>query len=121
MSGGPVFNEAGLLCGLVTTGMATEDEPPISYVALIWPALGTLIDFGVAGATELLSFHELGKRGVVAMRHLADFSVVADVDDDRITVSRAMPSAWVMPQRFRFVGAWIGFVFEWEDAWDPRK
>jgi len=39
MSGGPVFNESGALCGIVCTGMwgAHEDGNPISYASTLWP------------------------------------------------------------------------------------
>ncbi|MEX2662124.1 MAG: serine protease [Vicinamibacterales bacterium] len=46
MSGGPVFNEAGELCGLVCSSIppvAPETEHT-SYVTTLWPALGTLLD-----------------------------------------------------------------------------
>ena len=46
MSGGPVFNEAGALCGLVCASLpvSTEKEEYFSHVATLWPMMGTLID-----------------------------------------------------------------------------
>jgi trypsin-like peptidase len=43
MSGGPIFNEGGCLCGLICNSMpATEEFPEhISYVALLWPEMIT--------------------------------------------------------------------------------
>jgi hypothetical protein len=45
MSGGPVFDESGVLCGLIsgTLTEGTVDETPISYVATLWPMFRTLI------------------------------------------------------------------------------
>ena len=40
MSGGPLFNEAGEICGLIC---ASQDGQPISYGATLWPAFGTQI------------------------------------------------------------------------------
>lgn len=51
MSGGPVFNEAGELCGLVCSGIAPFDESErhTSYVTTLWPILGTSIDLNRRG------------------------------------------------------------------------
>ncbi len=40
MSGGPLFNEAGELCGVIC---ASRDGEPIAYGATLWPAMGTVI------------------------------------------------------------------------------
>ena len=40
MRGGPLFNEAGELCGLIC---ASRDGEPIAYGATLWPAMGTVI------------------------------------------------------------------------------
>ena len=46
MSGGPVFDEYGSLCGLVCTGVdgAHEEGEPISYVTTLWPLFTLIID-----------------------------------------------------------------------------
>lgn len=67
MSGGPVFNSNGELCGLICTGsnlMAGEDGH-ISYVASLWPSMATEIDmvrpgFATGGFYPVL---ELAKHG----------------------------------------------------------
>jgi hypothetical protein len=43
MSGGPVINERGYLCGVICSGIDTKDEncDAVSYVALLWPAMIT--------------------------------------------------------------------------------
>ena len=46
MSGGPVFNEMGELCGIVCASLAVsvDDNEYFSHVATLWPMMGTLID-----------------------------------------------------------------------------
>jgi hypothetical protein len=45
MSGGPVFNEEGALCGIISGSLSPGDEQdePISYVCVLWPILRLLI------------------------------------------------------------------------------
>ena len=45
MSGGPVFDETGALCGLVRSNVAGShiDAEPISYVTTLWPMFHTTI------------------------------------------------------------------------------
>jgi Trypsin-like peptidase domain len=40
MSGGPIFNQTGEVCGLIC---ASRDGEPIAYGATLWPAMGTPI------------------------------------------------------------------------------
>jgi hypothetical protein len=50
MSGGPVFNEAGELCGIVCSSVTPEQGVShIAYSATLWPVLGVLIDFEAPG------------------------------------------------------------------------
>jgi V8-like Glu-specific endopeptidase len=46
MSGGPIFNEQGQLCGIICSGLTEGDGDTehISYVASLWPSMGTEID-----------------------------------------------------------------------------
>jgi hypothetical protein len=45
MSGGPVFDETGRLCGLICKSIHpfTDNEDHVSYVALLWPSMATLL------------------------------------------------------------------------------
>jgi hypothetical protein len=45
MSGGPVFDEKGALCGIISGSLfpGDGDEEPISYVCMLWPLLRLLI------------------------------------------------------------------------------
>lgn len=47
MSGGPVFNEQGQLCGVATLGHETADENqnPLMYYSLLWPLLPLHLSF----------------------------------------------------------------------------
>ena len=51
MSGGPVFDETGAVCGIVCTGMAGAHQsgPPISWVATLWPMFGMTVSANRAG------------------------------------------------------------------------
>jgi hypothetical protein len=46
MSGGPVFNAAGAICGVIHSsfGQPLEGEEHISFVSTLWLSVGTLID-----------------------------------------------------------------------------
>ena len=69
MSGGPIMNERGDVCGVICSSFPlVEDNPEyISYGSLIWPALGTSIEVAMSeGAQpEMLFVYDLIKRGFV--------------------------------------------------------
>jgi len=44
MSGGPIFNQAGELCGLVCSGGSGDEDVPISNGVVLWPMAGIRID-----------------------------------------------------------------------------
>jgi S1-C subfamily serine protease len=50
MSGGPVFNQAGELCGLICSGYDVDpDDDPIAYGVVLWPMTGIRIDHNIPG------------------------------------------------------------------------
>lgn len=54
MSGGPIFNEVGELCGLVCSGLSDasveySDEPPVAWGVVLWPIAGIRIDHRIPG------------------------------------------------------------------------
>lgn len=51
MSGGPVFNDEGCLCGIICSNMPTTDKSSehISYVTSLWPLMGLKIDINREG------------------------------------------------------------------------
>ena len=46
MSGGPIFNQAGELCGLICSGY---DDAPVAYGVVLWPMVGIRIDHHIPG------------------------------------------------------------------------
>jgi hypothetical protein len=46
MSGGPVLNDSGQLCGVICDSFrfADPNEQHVSYVATLWPAMGTILN-----------------------------------------------------------------------------
>lgn len=69
MSGGPILNERGDVCGVVCSSFPlVEDNPEyISFGSLIWPALGTSIEVAMSeGAQpEMVLVYDLIERGFV--------------------------------------------------------
>ena len=49
MSGGPIFNEAGELCGLICAGF---DHAPVAYGVVLWPMIGMRIDHSIPGVAN---------------------------------------------------------------------
>ncbi len=44
MSGGPVFNDSGRLCGLISTGTEVAEGQYEATVSSLWPTLGITVD-----------------------------------------------------------------------------
>lgn len=69
MSGGPIINERGDVCGVICSSFPfVEDNPEyISYASLIWPALGTSIEVAMSkGAQpEMVLVYDLIEKGFV--------------------------------------------------------
>lgn len=69
MSGGPVFNDQGHLCGVVCSSLPPfgEDEEHCSYVASLWPLMGLTVDFDITGAKTISSspLIELAREGLI--------------------------------------------------------
>jgi hypothetical protein len=61
MSGAPVFNDSGELCGLISTSMeGSEDEGDHTYYAAsLWPSMGTKIDLDRVGFRAGVSYPAL--------------------------------------------------------------
>jgi S1-C subfamily serine protease len=76
MSGGPVFNDSGQVCGIVCTGIDLEDdEGHTSYVAALWPLLGTRItanriDRPIGSTWQVLSLYEDGLLQGKGLEHI---------------------------------------------------
>ena len=67
MSGGPVFNDEGHVCGIISTCMKGHDGlPDYSVVSLLWPLMGVEIQERIDGETDLKKYtiRRLAERGV---------------------------------------------------------
>lgn len=53
MSGGPVFNADGHLCGIVCSSFEVGDASPIAYMSTLWPVLGMPITVPIENAPEM--------------------------------------------------------------------
>jgi len=69
MSGGPIFNKLGHLCGLICSSMPpTEDfEEHVSYATLLWPLMGTMINILPSGSISNTPYPllELAQKGII--------------------------------------------------------
>jgi Trypsin-like peptidase domain len=79
MSGGPVFNKEGRLCGLICSSYPPfmPDEDHASYAVSLWPAMSIQMDVDRAG-------HPSGS--VYPMFDLIHDNVLAAVNADRVTL-----------------------------------
>jgi hypothetical protein len=73
MSGAPVFNVSGQLCGLIVSGMeGQEDEGDHTYYAAsLWPSMGTKIDWDRQGYPAGVSYTalDLARQGFIAAKN----------------------------------------------------
>lgn len=68
MSGGPVVNENGRLCGIVCSSLPPDssEQQHVSYAAVLWPMLLIMVDMNFEGKTaDACHFNELFDRGVI--------------------------------------------------------
>jgi hypothetical protein len=67
MSGGPIFNEAGELCGLVCSGY---DDAPVAYGVVLWPMVGIRIDHRIPNVVSAPPYTilELARAGLLDVR-----------------------------------------------------
>lgn len=95
MSGGPVLNDRGKLCGIVCSAMPTIEPPHISYVSALWPAMFANLDFELPGLTFRGSYQAWELARINAL-HAPDWESIYNrayvaEDDDRIQVLRLKP------------------------------
>ena len=72
MSGGPVFNESGELCGLVCSGLSDasveySDESPVAWGVVLWPIVGIRINHSIPGVISPPPYTliELARAGLI--------------------------------------------------------
>jgi hypothetical protein len=88
MSGAPVFNDAGHVCGIVCSGIApmAEEDGHISYASVLWPMMGIRMNKGWEGhpdgeyylAFDLASAKEISTVGLERI-HISDANGVRTV------------------------------------------
>lgn len=70
MSGGPVFNSSGNLCGLICSNMPPTDDSAehVSYVASLWPIMGQMVDINRYGYPQGINYPllELAKNNFIS-------------------------------------------------------
>lgn len=83
MSGGPVYDSDGSLCGIVCSSVAGNDaDEPISYAALLWPCCAVEVDVPLLQDTEPGATYpllELGRSGAIEMNGVERVSLVENV------------------------------------------
>jgi len=93
MSGGPIFNEAGNICGVICSAMPpVEDDPRyISYGSLIWPAMGISIEATLhkGAPPEAVLVYDLVRGNYIATDEtIANISIDLDPNGKRIVSIR---------------------------------
>ncbi len=75
MSGGPIFNKHGELCGLICSGTnVPEGEESIAYVTTLWPMMGTQLDIDRDGHPKHTKYRvlELARDNILKAKHWDD-------------------------------------------------
>lgn len=80
MSGGPVFNNQGRLCGIICSSLpaSSDGDEHCSYVATLWPLMGVGLDINPSPYGVLdqpYPFLDLARKGIVDVRNLESVSV----------------------------------------------
>jgi len=69
MSGGPIMNEKGYVCGVICSSLPSVGENPeyISYGSLIWPIMGTSIEVAQheGAKPEMMLLYDLIQKGYI--------------------------------------------------------
>lgn len=90
MSGGPILNEHGSVCGVICSSMPpVEDDPRyISFGSLIWPAMGSSIDIVMeeGKGVERVQIYRLVESGYLIVDDTFDRVTVSEVKDGVIQV-----------------------------------
>ena len=83
MSGGPIFNEAVELCGLICSGFPPSEEGCVSYGASLWPSMATELDLPYEGFASGAKYPciELARRGIITAN---DWERVMLVSEKRV-------------------------------------
>jgi hypothetical protein len=84
MSGGPIFNSDGELCGIISSAYEPyeEGEPWASFVSSLWPLMGLQLDIPIQGqdSQEPYVLAELAKARYIPTLNLNKVSIVFNED-----------------------------------------
>lgn len=91
MSGGPVFNVEGKLCGIMVSNLPPDDDGlhHVSYVASLWPIFGIQVDINREGFKRGLQYPalELAEYGHLVVEDWEKISLDRDNDGNTTRVS----------------------------------
>ena len=85
MSGGPVLDDQGHVCGIIGTGLSPEVEgvEHYSHASTLWPVMGTMVSFPWEDRYPRgtsFPLYEFAKAGFIDTRHLGHVSVSVNPD-----------------------------------------
>jgi len=85
MSGGPVLDEVGHVCGIVSTGLPepTEEGHYYSHGSTLWPLMATMVNFPWDARYPrgtYFSMYDFAKAGMIHTHHLDHISVTVNPD-----------------------------------------
>lgn len=95
MSGGPVFNDAGLVCGIVCSSIPAtlEEDGHISYASSLWMAMGILVNANCDRHPPGVYYtvHELAEAGILSVKGLDCLEVRRSTEDIQIVALKHPP------------------------------
>ena len=82
MSGGPVLNDDGELCGVICSSLPplTDDEEHVSYIATLWPAMAIALNVNIKTGKLDLDYYPL--------LNLVDMNVLAAKSSERVVIKK---------------------------------
>jgi hypothetical protein len=90
MSGGPVFNDNGHLCGIICSNLPpssdSQEEDHASYVTSLWPLMGLKIDMDRKGHPTGVKYPilELARDGIIKANSWEKIILIKDNNDNII-------------------------------------
>lgn len=94
MSGGPVINDSGKVCGVICSNLPPDDEKDehLSYVATLWPLMATKLSIDPNGNSVKAPYLllELAKKGIISANGWEKVSVKESIDNQGLKVSVQM-------------------------------
>lgn len=100
MSGGPVFNDSGEVCGLVCSSVSGGvEEGHVSFVASLWPAMATFIHVGINGhiSDTPVRALELAQAGIINARGWEHVAIIPGDDDSQTRLELRAANPVVAP------------------------